>query len=288
MMNPLPAFGPHFSQENGGRPAVNAAVRASIWILNERPGAFKEVIGELRAQLFNVREVSDGWTSYYEALVSPPTAFVVDGALAGMDARAFCCLVSGAARLRGVPIIYVDAQGASETRSRALASGASDCIVSPFMPEELIARVRVQLRIVRGANSPAEPERADRASRNTRIAMTLINGGRIADINAKTLASAVGASDRRLSRDFREKLGVSVSEYLRREKLGRAAWLLQHSGISITDVAHEVGFRSPCNFSVAFKNHMGLTPSQFRADRQSSMADKRREENSLWAAKQRK
>ncbi|QHE93027.1 helix-turn-helix domain-containing protein [Pandoraea fibrosis] len=282
MMNPQR---PIPSRGDGSRAGTNATVRSTIWILNERPEAFADVVGELRAQLFDVRVVSDGWTSYYEALVSAPTAFVVDGALTGMDARAFCCLVSGAPRLRGVPVIYIDVEGASEARSRALASGASDCIVFPFMPEELIARLRLQIRIARSASDPVELQRADRASRSTRTAMTLINGGRIADMSAKTLANAVGASDRRLSRDFKEKLGVSVSEYLRREKLGRAAWLLQHSGISITDVAHEVGFRSPCNFSVAFKKHTGLTPSQFRANGQSSMVDREGEDNSVTSAR---
>ncbi|VVE38613.1 AraC family transcriptional regulator [Pandoraea horticolens] len=274
MTSPSAVSGAHASQGEGSGFSANTAIRSTLWLLTERPAAFADVVDELRAQLFDVREVCDGWTSYYEALVSPPTAFVVDSALRAMDARAFCCLASGAPRLRGVPVIYVDAEAASEARSRALASGASDCIVFPFMPEELIARLRVQLRIARGVTDQVELERADRASRSTRSVMTLINGGRIADMSAKALASAVGASDRRLSRDFKDKLGVSVSEYLRREKLARAAWLLQHSGISVTDVAHEVGFRSPCNFSVAFKKHTGLTPSKFRARRQSRVADK--------------
>ncbi|MFJ2993651.1 helix-turn-helix domain-containing protein [Pandoraea sp. NPDC087047] len=262
----------HSSHAPGVALGSHAAVRSTVWILTESAEAFGEMVDELRAQLFDVRVVNDGWTSYYEALVSPPTAFVVDGALSGMDASAFCCLVSGSPRLRGVPVVYVDTAAASEARTRALASGAADCIVFPFMPEELIARLRVQLRIVRGGRGPVEPERSDRAWRSTHTAMTLIKGGRIADMSARALANAVGASHRRLSRDFKDKLGVSASEYLRREKLERAAWLLQYSGISVTDIAREVGFRSPCNFSVAFKKHTDLTPSQFRAVRQSPKA----------------
>lgn len=259
----LPAVG-HLVKRPQRASRVTAVPCASVWILSERVDVFSELAEALRSQLFDVRLVRHGWTTYYEALACAPSAFVVDGALRNMEARAFCCLVSGAGRLHRVPIIYIDVDVESDARARALASGASDCIVFPFIPEELLARLRVQLRRPHLTAKQAESEGDGHAPRGARAVVTLINGKRLSGLSTKDLARSVGASDRRLSRDFKEKLGVSVSAYLRREKLDRAAWLLHNTGISVTEVAHEAGFSSPCNFSVAFKKHTGLTPSEYR------------------------
>ena len=54
--------------------------------------------------------------------------------------------------LSDIPVIFVSAYGRDETIARALEIGATDCIVKPFSPTELIARVRAALR------QRAEPE----------------------------------------------------------------------------------------------------------------------------------
>ena len=48
--------------------------------------------------------------------------------------------------LADLPVIFVSACGRDETVARALDAGAADCIVKPFSPAELTARVRAALR----------------------------------------------------------------------------------------------------------------------------------------------
>jgi DNA-binding response OmpR family regulator len=50
------------------------------------------------------------------------------------------------ARKPGVPVIVVTAQGAVEQRVEGLDRGANDYVTKPFSFEELLARVRAQLR----------------------------------------------------------------------------------------------------------------------------------------------
>lgn len=257
--------GAHSSRRNVPR---TSTVHSSVWILSDRPESFTEAAEELRLQLFDVRFVRDGWASYYEALVAPPSVFLVDGVFSGMDASAFCCLVSGAGRLSGIPIIYVDTEATSGPRIQALSSGAWGCIAFPFLPEELLARIRTQLHMARCLVGENKLDSGDSASRITQKAMLVINNARTSELSAKALARSIGTSARRLSHDFKCTFGVSPTEYLRREKLERAAWLLQNTGFSVMGVAREVGFRSPCNFSVAFKKHTGMSPSQFRSRQQ--------------------
>lgn len=54
-----------------------------------------------------------------------------------------CCAGSGAAdTARDVPVIILSARRAEEDIVRALEMGASDYIVKPFLPEELLVRLK--------------------------------------------------------------------------------------------------------------------------------------------------
>jgi AraC-like DNA-binding protein len=248
--------------------AAAGAKRASIWVLTERHETFADVLDSLRGELFEVRVVTDGWNTYYEAASTPPSMLVVDGALTSMDAIAFCCLMKGAGWLARIPIVFIDVEAASSPRFRALRAGASDCITFPFLAEELLARLRLQLKRTRQVCEQTPCAARGSANvvgpGNTQTAIELIKGGDVANLNARSIARQVGASDRRLTSQFKASLGVSVSTYLRTERMERAAWLLKHTGISVSAVAQEVGFRTPCNFTVAFKRFMGMSPSAFR------------------------
>ncbi|TMJ85399.1 MAG: helix-turn-helix transcriptional regulator, partial [Alphaproteobacteria bacterium] len=59
-------------------------------------------------------------------------------------------------------------------------------------------------------------------------------------------------------------LGVTPHQYLVRSRLRHAARLLAEDGISITDVAYEVGFGDLSNFVRTFHRAAGVSPRKFR------------------------
>jgi AraC-like DNA-binding protein len=241
--------------------------QVSVWVLTERCDVFGEMLAALRSQLLDVRIVTDGWQTYDEALMAPPNVIVIDGALRCMDANAFCSLMRGTAWLARVPLVFIETGLSSDARTRAFVAGASDCIAYPFFAEELVARLRLQVRIARQSGLVSEGTRQETQStisRATQFAIDLIKGENLARWNVKSLARRVGVSERRLTDQFKAALGVSVTDYLRIARMERGAWLIRNTGVAVSAVAREVGFRSPCNFSVAFKKHTGMSPSAFR------------------------
>lgn len=93
------------------------------------------------------------------------------------------------------------------------------------------------------------------------------------DLTIRDIAGYVGVSNDYFSRQFKQVTGIAPVEYLRRYRFARAMELLA-DGMSVTDVAHQVGFRNLCHFSREFKNQLGVTPSQYRrqyADQQLFM-----------------
>ena len=63
---------------------------------------------------------------------------------------------------------------------------------------------------------------------------------------------------------FKKQMKVSVSEYIRTLRLNRAAELLEKGALSITEIAHAVGFGDALYFSKLFKQHTGCSPKQYR------------------------
>ncbi len=60
--------------------------------------------------------------------------------------------------------------------------------------------------------------------------------------------------------------GVSLSEYIRRRKMTRAAFELQSSSARVIDLALKYGYDSPTAFNRAFKSVHGLSPQKAKAE----------------------
>jgi AraC-like DNA-binding protein len=61
--------------------------------------------------------------------------------------------------------------------------------------------------------------------------------------------------------------GKTPIEFVRSIRLKRAAQLLEKSGMSIAEIAYEVGFNNPKNFTKAFKEEFRILPSQYVANK---------------------
>ena len=83
-------------------------------------------------------------------------------------------------------------------------------------------------------------------------------------LDCKALAAVAGFSVAHLHRMFMAQVGESPSAYVRRVRLERAGRKLRMGAIDIGDLALAAGYGSHNAFSKAFKQHFGLSPSDFR------------------------
>jgi len=79
------------------------------------------------------------------------------------------------------------------------------------------------------------------------------------------LARQVGLNRTTLCEEFKAVFGVTVFEFCQGYRMDRARELLQDRNLSISQVATEVGYEHPTNFTAAFKKHFGFLPKAIRA-----------------------
>jgi AraC-like DNA-binding protein len=79
----------------------------------------------------------------------------------------------------------------------------------------------------------------------------------------KRVGEAVGTSARSLQRQLAD-LGLTFSELLARIRLSHARELLRDPAVKIIDVAFELGYSDPANFTRAFSRWTGVPPREYR------------------------
>ncbi len=86
------------------------------------------------------------------------------------------------------------------------------------------------------------------------------------------LARMAAMSRSHFCRVFRGVAGVSLRDYVRELRLARARELVTSSPLSLTAIAHEVGYYDLPHFDKAFRKRFGRAPSAYVGDRAAGAA----------------
>lgn len=78
------------------------------------------------------------------------------------------------------------------------------------------------------------------------------------------ISHELGINKSYLSRRFSELEGVSLMKYTQNKRIQAAKNMLKYSGVTIPNIATYLCFNSQSHFGAIFKNHTGMTPSQYR------------------------
>jgi len=80
----------------------------------------------------------------------------------------------------------------------------------------------------------------------------------------KQIAEMLSYSEYYLSHIFKEKMGITVKEYLMRRKILAATELLKNTSMGIEEIAEHLHFSSSHTFRQAFKRYMEMNASEYR------------------------
>ncbi|QUJ70487.1 helix-turn-helix transcriptional regulator (plasmid) [Photobacterium sp. GJ3] len=84
------------------------------------------------------------------------------------------------------------------------------------------------------------------------------------EIRLENLCRTLGTNRNKINQVFKEYLGMTVFEWIRNQRMRKAAELLESSSLNIVQIAEQVGYMDSNNFSTAFKRAYQTSPSHFR------------------------
>ncbi len=240
---------------------------ANILLIDDQLQTLGSLLVALREQGCSVAVADSGRKGLERAQTLLPDLILLDVRMPGMDGFATCRLLKESPRTHDIPVIFLTSAGGCEDRLVGLSDGGVDYVTKPFQAAEVVARVRIHLRLSGRGGKTASSAPAPLLSRDEiilRAAMRRIHADLAALPSLDELARQVGTHDKRLSVIFRKQLGMTVFAWVREERLRASRQLLADPDMSIHDIAARIGFRSAANFATAFRQRMGMTPSRYR------------------------
>lgn len=242
--------------------------RVRILIVDDNDAERMLIAVFLQQQGSRIYLAEDGLDGVEKARMVKPDLILMDTRMPGCDGLNACRLLKSDETTRDIPVIFLSAYSTTDDRIKGLRCGAADYIGKPFDFDEVRLRLTVHLQ-----NRAPLPQIA--APRETTapppLDALLFQAARVhllkslADApDLETLARLVGTNRRRLSAAFKACAGVSVFDYLREERMSEARTLLLNTKETIESIGLQLGFSSGANFSTAFRERFGITPTGFR------------------------
>jgi two-component system KDP operon response regulator KdpE len=122
---------------------VNSGEHRRVLIVDDEPQITRVLRTSLDAHGYDLRVANDGETALQIASDWPPDLMITDLSMPVMDGLELCRRF----RLKSnAPIIVLSVRGEERTKVLALDAGADDYVTKPFGINELLARVRANLR----------------------------------------------------------------------------------------------------------------------------------------------
>jgi len=147
------------------------------------------------------------------------------------------------------------------TRRRMRAERDRSARTVETLQRDLNREKRAQIKPVENLTSPDDKQMAE---------VSRLVEANIADpdLSVAMLAEKTGMGQKQLYRLIKKHTDFSPVDYIRRERMNRAAALLSQRKMTVSEVMYRVGFSSSSYFSKCFQAQWGMTPRQYmeRAD----------------------
>jgi ligand-binding sensor domain-containing protein/signal transduction histidine kinase/DNA-binding response OmpR family regulator len=225
---------------------------------------------------YAIVEASDGQMGFEQAKAAMPDIIISDVMMPVLDGIGFCKLVKENLETSHIPFMMLTAKTALSSNIEGAASGADFYFGKPLSMELLLLTIHNTLEQRRKSkerflkdyyyeakelvNSSKDKEFMDNLL--TRIEGHLMNP----DFDISVLTSSMGMSKTNLYQKIKQLTGQSTGDFIRTIRLKKAAYIMTHEDVPISEVILRIGIQTQSYFTKAFKKEFGKTPSQFLQD----------------------
>lgn len=230
-------------------------------------------MGTVLGKQYRIMKATDGQQALQLLEQEQADIIISDVMMDGMDGLELCRRIKGDINLSHIPVILLTAKALAADELEGLRMGADDYITKPFHMDVLRQRIsrvlerqqesHAQLR----ENFDLEPSKITISSLDEQL---LKNAKRVIEENIgnpnftiDVLSDELNIQRNKLFKKINALTGVTPLYFVRLIRLKRACQLLKDSGLTVAEVAYQVGYNSPKRFAQHFKNEYGMTPSEY-------------------------
>ena len=134
------------------RPAAPATITdtaATVLVVDDTPANLSVLLDLLTGAGFAVLVADSGERALLQIAHRQPDIILLDAMMPGLDGFETCRRLRAEPATRHLPVLFMTALTDMAARLTGFAAGAVDFISKPFEPEEVLARLRVQLELQR-------------------------------------------------------------------------------------------------------------------------------------------
>jgi signal transduction histidine kinase/DNA-binding response OmpR family regulator/ABC-type xylose transport system substrate-binding protein len=248
---------------------------ALVLVIEDNPEVNAFLARKLRPH-FQVQTAADGANGLRLAADSIPDLIVCDVMLPDLSGLEIVSQLKGDWRTSHIPVVLLTARSAPEQQVEGVQAGADLYLTKPFNPAFLLESLRTLLsnrqrqrehfrrELSTATATVAAPQRPDQKFLADLTAIVEANLTR-PELSVDDVAHSLGLSRVQLYRKVKAVLGTGVTDFIQSLRLTKSRQLLLEEGLTIAEVAYQLGFSSPAYFSTSFRARYQMSPSEFRA-----------------------
>ncbi|MVM42016.1 response regulator [Spirosoma sp. HMF3257] len=224
---------------------------------------------------FQILEAGDGQEGLEKATEQLPTIVICDLMMPRLDGFGFCRALKTQIATSHVPVVMLTAKATVEDRIEGFELGADEYLTKPFNQTEIRVRVRNLIRQRErlglyfqeklGLVAAPAPEQLIAKENDFLQKVQAIVDAHVTEsgFEVENLSELLNLSQRQLVRKLKALTGQTAVEFIRNRRLELAATLIQQGGLTVSEVAYQVGFESLSYFTRSFQEKFGVLPSVY-------------------------
>lgn len=249
----------------------NISYSKSVMIVDDSLEELRILVDILKRSGYKLIICRNGRDAINRASLLSPSLILLDVRMPCMDGLAVIRLLKSDPMTSNIPVIFLSAANEIQDKLSGLRLGAVDYIVKPASEEEVLLRVGIHM----GPKSPSTDSQTINPSYSTisnlnleesviKAVEQLMNENMFGDLSIDDISRKVGFPRHKLSLIFKSRFGTTVFAWWREKNMQKAKNLLINSDVTVQNISDELGFNSAANFSTAFKDRFGMSPTSCR------------------------
>jgi YesN/AraC family two-component response regulator len=267
----VPAFAKYHIKQADREPAENE--KPILLVVEDSPDLV-EYLSAILEEEYQLEVAPNGKEGLEKAFEYIPDLILSDVMMPEMDGLTMLEKLKNDQRTSHIPVVMLTAKADITSKLAGLERGADEYLAKPFNEDELHMRLKklIELRKhlrERYTSMELLPQTNNRAFQVEDTFMMKIRG--IMELHLDDdqfgiheLCKEIGMSRAQLYRKFKSLTNKTVNEYLINFRLFKAKEMLLTSGLNVSEVAYEVGFKNLSHFSRAFREVFGQNPSDLK------------------------